>query len=155
MVLQGTLLHHCMTRLRASLQLHAVLNGFRDGIGAGTAIVEPKLAKELSRVEHDPLFLVFLDLWKAYETSDRERLIQTLEGYGTGTCMCVVSENLWAQQEAVPIHSRYHGAAFSATQGMKQGGLISPILFNVFMDNIIQTWLAMTLGDQRVAHNGL
>ena len=28
-------------------------------------------------------------------------------------------------------------------------------LFNVFVDNIIQTWLAMTVGDQRVAHDGV
>ena len=35
--------------------------------------MELKLAQELSSVDHDPLFLVFLDLWKAYDTADRDR----------------------------------------------------------------------------------
>ena len=75
------------TPLRASIQFHDVLHGFRDRRGAGTAIMELKLAKELARVDHEPLFLVFLDLRKAYDTVDRDRLIQTLEGYGAGPCM--------------------------------------------------------------------
>ena len=53
------------TRLRASLQLHDVLHGFRTGRGTGTAIMELKLAQELSSVDHNPLFLVFLEIWKA------------------------------------------------------------------------------------------
>ena len=33
--------------------------------------MELKLAQDLSRVYQDPLFLVFLDLRKAYDTVDR------------------------------------------------------------------------------------
>ena len=33
-----------------------------------------------------------------------------------------------------------------------KGGFLSPTLFNVIVDNFIQTWLAMTVEDQRMAH---
>ena len=59
------------TRLRASLQMHDVLHGFRDRIGTGTAITELKLTQFLARIYQDPLFLVLLDLSKAYETVDK------------------------------------------------------------------------------------
>ena len=47
-------------RLRTSLQMHGILHGFRAGRGAGTAIMELKLAHELSIIDQDPLFLVLL-----------------------------------------------------------------------------------------------
>ena len=36
-----------------------------------------------------------------------------------------------------------------------QGGLVSPTLFNVVVDNIIITWLATTVEDHREDHEGL
>ena len=38
---------------------------------------------------------------------------------------------------------------------MNQGGLVSSTLFNVVVENVIWTWLAMTVEDQRVAHDGM
>ena len=50
------------TRLRSSLQFHDILHGFRDRRGTGMAIMVLNLVQELSIVNHDPFFLVFLDL---------------------------------------------------------------------------------------------
>ena len=59
------------TRLHDSLQFHDVLHRFRSGRGMRTAIMELKLVHELTSVDHNPLFIVFLDLSKAYNTVDR------------------------------------------------------------------------------------
>ena len=50
--------------------MHNVLRGFRDGRGMGASIMELKIAQELSRIDQYPLFLVFLDLMRAYNTVD-------------------------------------------------------------------------------------
>ena len=50
------------TRLRARIQFHGVLHGFRDRRGTGTDIMELNISQELSRIDQDPLFLIFLDL---------------------------------------------------------------------------------------------
>ena len=39
------------THLRASLQMHDVLHGFRVGIGTGTAIMELTLTHDISSIE--------------------------------------------------------------------------------------------------------
>ena len=143
------------TGQRASLQFHDGLHGFRSRGGMGAAIMKLKLAQELARADHKPLFLVVLDLWKAYDTVDRDRLIQTLEVYGAGPHMCGLLETLWDHQKVAPIKNSYHRPAFSDTWGTIQGGLVSPPLFNVVVDNVIRTWLAMTVKDQRLAHNRL
>ena len=80
------------TRLHTSIHLHDVLCGFRSRRGTGTVIMEMKLVQKLSRVDHKTLFLVFIKLRKTYDTIDRGRLIQTLEGYGMGPYLCGLPE---------------------------------------------------------------
>ena len=45
--------------------MHDVLHRFRAGRGTGTAIMELKLVEEISSIDHNPLFLVLLDIKKA------------------------------------------------------------------------------------------
>ena len=52
-------------------------------------------------------------------------------------------------------HNGFHRPAFPATRSTTQVGVVSPMMFNVVVDNIIITSLAMTVEDQRVAHDGL
>ena len=46
--------------------------------------MELSTAQDLDSIYQDPLFLVFLDLRKAYDTLDSGRLLQTLEEYRAG-----------------------------------------------------------------------
>ena len=49
----------------------------------GTMTKDINLDQDLSRVNSDPLFVVFLNLMKAYDRVDREHLIRNFEGYST------------------------------------------------------------------------
>ena len=142
------------TRLRSRLQFRNVLHGFRAGRGTWMAIMELKIMQEPSCVYHDPIFLLFLDFHKAYNTVYRNRLLQTLEVYA-GPRMYVLLETFCDYQQVVPRQNRYHGPALPDTWGTTHGDLVSLTLFNVVVDNVIRTWLAMTVEDHRVAHDGL
>ena len=65
-----------------------IFHGFWDEKGTGMDVMEINIAQELTRIYHDPLFLVILDLRKSYDTVDRGCLIQTLENYGAITHLC-------------------------------------------------------------------
>ena len=69
--------------------MHDVLHGFRAGKGTGTAIMELKLAQELDNIDQDLLFLIFLDLRKAYYAPARDCCLEilVLVGYGIGKRM--------------------------------------------------------------------
>ena len=74
--------------LRASVCLHDVLHGLRTVSGIGTAILGLNKVQELASVYQDPLLLVFLYLWKAYNDVYFGHLLMLQERYGKGPHMC-------------------------------------------------------------------
>jgi Reverse transcriptase (RNA-dependent DNA polymerase) len=103
------------TRLKASIRFHEMLHaGFRAERGTGTAILEAKLFQELASAEQQALFMVFIDLRKAYDSLDRTRALHTFEGYGMGPNMLRLIRNFWDRQQVVTRQQGYHGPAFPA-----------------------------------------
>ncbi len=70
-----------------AIDLHDSLHGCCNNCGTGTAIIEAKLAKQLSYLELKPFYGIFLDLRKAFIALDWERCIMVLEGNGAGPRM--------------------------------------------------------------------
>ena len=62
------------TWINMAVMFHDVLYGFRSCRGTRTAITDIKMSQELASINQDPLFLVFLNLCKSYDTLDRGRL---------------------------------------------------------------------------------
>ena len=112
--------------------------------------MEIKLTQDTYSINQDTLCLILLDLSKAYDTVDRKRLISTLERLLRGTTGRKLLETFWAHQEFVTRQNWYHGTNFTATRGMMQGGIISPTLFNVVVDNVVQMWLVMIIKEHTV-----
>ena len=49
----------------------------------------------------------------------------------------------------------YHILQFRATRVTTQGGLISPEIFNVAVENVVRHWLPMTVEYETVTNGGL
>ena len=67
--------------------------------------------------------------------------------------MVGVLAEFWAQQDTFTQHNGYHGPQFRATCGTKQGGMTSPTIFNVALDNVFRHWLFMIVEDDAVIRN--
>ena len=65
-------------RLTSSITFHDVLHGFRAGRGTGTATLEAKLLQKLAAMREEVLYVIFLDLTKAYDALDRSRCLGIL-----------------------------------------------------------------------------
>ena len=68
-------------RLTASITYHDFLHVFRAGRGTGTTTLEAKLLQQLAALREDFLYVIFLDLHKAYDTLDRSRYLDGAATY--------------------------------------------------------------------------
>ena len=60
-------------RLTASITFHDFLHGLRAGRRTGTAALEAKLLQQLAALREEVMYVIFLDLQKAYDALDRSR----------------------------------------------------------------------------------
>ncbi len=130
-------------RLKAKIKFHDILHGFTKHRGTGTAIIEAKLQQELASILGVALYQVYLDLKKAYDKLDRTRLDQTLAGYGVGPLCRRLLRNYGFGQKIVPRKAGFCGPVIEASCGVVQGGLLSPMLFNIAIDAVVRHWLTL------------
>ena len=71
-------------RLTSSITNHNFLHEFWAGRGTGTPTFKDKLLQQLAAMREKFLYVIFLDLHKAYGALDRSRCLDILEGYGVG-----------------------------------------------------------------------
>ena len=135
------------------MTLHNFIHVFHAGRVTGTVIMELILAQELASVDQAPIFLVFFDLRESYDNLDHGWILKTLGGYGAGPKICGIPVELWACKEVVIRQNGYHGPHFRTTSRTTQGGLTSPIIFNVAVDSVVWHWLPMTVEDETVNHD--
>ena len=71
-------------RFTASITYYNAFHGFRAGRGTVTATLEAKLLQQLAALREEVLYEIFLDLTNAYDTLDRSRCLEILEGFMVG-----------------------------------------------------------------------
>ena len=77
----AAILHRWLT---TTITYHDALHGFRAGRGTGTATLEAKLLQQLANMREEVLYVIFLDLTKAYDVLYRSRSLEILEGCRVG-----------------------------------------------------------------------
>ena len=121
----------------------------------GTTTLDMKLVQELDSMDQFPHVTGIPWLQKTYDTVDRGCFLSTLEGYVSGPHMCRLLYVFWDQQEVFTRQKGYQIPHFKVIWGTTQGGIISPTLIDLIVNNVVIYWLALTVEDQLVAHKGL
>ncbi len=127
-------------RLEA-INLHDSLHGCHNSRGTGTAIIEAKLAQQLSYLELKPFYGIFLDLQKAFDAMDWEQCIMVLEGYGAGPWMIRLIRGFWRDAIMVCRAAGNYGTAFKAGRGVTKSRPLSARLFNIMVDTVVREWV--------------
>ena len=139
-------------RQLAAIKLHDVLHGFREGRGTSTATLEAKLLQKLAAMREEVLYVIFLDLTKAYDALDRSRTLEILKGYGVGDRVRRLLATYWERTTMVARAGRYYGKGFKGERGVTQGDPLSPTIFNVVVDAVVRHWLIFFLMPQYGGH---
>ena len=106
--------------------------GFRSGRGTMDMIFTARQVQEKCREQHQDLLMVFIDLTKAFDSVDRAGLWQVLLKIGCPQKFVNIIRSLHEGMMGQVIDGGEISAAFSITNGTKQGCVLAPLLFCIF-----------------------
>ncbi|CAF4311483.1 unnamed protein product [Rotaria sp. Silwood2] len=112
--------------------------GFRAGRSTIDQVFILKMVMERSREFNQPLHLCFIDLQKAYDSVNREALWRVCSAYGLSDKMIQMIKLLYEDVRAVVRIDGDFSSSIQMNTGVKQGCLLSPILFNVYIDFVMR-----------------
>ena len=112
--------------------------GFRPYRSTTDMMFAVRRLQELGRKARVPLFLCFIDLQKVYDSVDRTLLWQVLARFGTPPQMIEVIRQFHDGMRAcVRSDDGRCPERFEVAQELRQGCVLSPLLFNVFFAVIL------------------
>jgi Reverse transcriptase (RNA-dependent DNA polymerase) len=97
-----------------------------------------KLLMQKAKRQSNPLYMVFLDIKKAYNTLDRTRTLSLLEQYGVGPNTRRIIKTIWDGDNMTSKQNNYFGNHFKVKRGVGKGDKISPTIFNSVIDAVFR-----------------
>jgi hypothetical protein len=89
-----------------------------------------------------PVCTAFFDIEKAYDCVDREMLFKLLRRYGVNGELVDLIEAMYKDTAGRVAVGTEYSREFAITTGVRQGCLLSCILFDVVMDAVVRQFLA-------------
>ena len=112
--------------------------GFRSGRGCVDQVFVMKQMSEKFYGKNKSLYVAYMDLEKAYDRIDRDAMWRVLSMYGINGKLLAAVQSLYERSEACVRVCREEGEWFRVRVGLRQGCVMSPWLFNVFMDGVMK-----------------
>ena len=120
--------------------------GFKPRLGTEMAVFSLKETIHYYRSRGSPVYLCFLDARKAFDRVNHWTLFKKLIDRGVPNSVIKTLVFWYRTQEMIVGWGGCVSSGFKTTNGIKQGGLLSPSLFNVFVDGINDSLAASEVG---------
>ena len=119
-------------------ELPDVQTEFRKGRGTRDQIANIRRITEKAREFQKNIYFCFIDYAKAFDCVDHNKLWKILKKIGIPDHLTCLLRNLYAGQEAT-VRTE-HGTTdwFQIRKGLCQGCILSPCLFNLYAEYIMQ-----------------
>ena len=106
--------------------------GFHSGRGITDMIFTARQLREKCREHHRDLYIVFVDLTKAFDSVNRNLLWRLLSKIGCPCNLVNIIRSFHDDMSASVIDSGASSKSLAVTNGVKQGCVLAPLLFNIF-----------------------
>ena len=111
--------------------------GFRPGRSTTEQIFSLRILCERYLQHQQDLFHVFVDFKKAFDRVWHAALWSTMKLYNINANLIKVIESLYSKATSAVYYNGSVGEWFRTTVGVRQGCLLSPTLFNIFLERIM------------------
>ena len=111
--------------------------GFRRGLGIDDAMVVLENVCGKCLAWESDIWFASLDLQKAFDRIEHDFLFQALQTQGVPDTYLQVLRRLYTGQSGI-VHGS--NCVFDITRGVKQGDVLSPMLFNSGLEHAMRNW---------------
>ena len=111
--------------------------GFRVGRSTAEQIFNLRILCEKYLQHQKVLYHIFIDFKKALDRVWHAALWAAMKKYNTSTYLIRVIKHLYDKATSAVLFNINIGDWFRTTVGVQQGCLLSPILFNIFLERIM------------------
>jgi len=125
--------------------------GFRKGKGTRDAIFQLRMINERCLQMGKKVYMCFVDYQKAFDRVNHDKLLQVMELAGIPELERRLIINLYWHQQAAVRWDNEISRFVDIKRGVRQGCIISPILFNLYSEFMIAEALE---GESGVSFNG-
>ncbi|KAL9989059.1 hypothetical protein ACROYT_G003567 [Oculina patagonica] len=134
-----------LERLKDALdkQLRCNQAGFRKDKSCTDHIATLRIIIEQSNEWQTPLYMNFIDFEKAFDSVDRNIIWQLMHHYGIPSKFIKLIQDLYESSSCQVIHNGKLTESFEVSTGVRQGCLLSPMIFIMVVD-----WIMREVEDQ-------
>ena len=97
---------------------------------------------QIASCKSTPLYQIYLDLSKAYDSIDREQTLAIMEKYRVGPNIRRYVAQVWSRQKFFLRQAGFYSDEIEVSRGCTQGDTDSPVIFNLIVDAVLRTWKA-------------
>ena len=129
-----------LTRIQETIDSHLTEEqcGFRSARGTTDATFTVRQLFEKSKERRTPIHWNFVDFKAAFDTIWREALWKCLRSTGADKVLVELIEYMYNQSKCAVIVNGKISEWFEVMTGVRQGCLLSPSLFNLFLELIMK-----------------
>lgn len=129
--------------------------GFRQGKSCTDQIAALRIIVEQSIEWQTSLYVNFIDFEKAFDSVDRQILWKLLRHYGIPTKITKLIQSFYGDMTCQVIHNRDLTQPFKVETGVRQGCLLSPLIFLLVIDWVMKETTKLPRGIQWTLHKKL
>ena len=111
--------------------------GFRTGRSTTEQIFNLRVLMEKYQQHQQDQYHVFIEFKKAFDRVWHAALWTTMHKYNIGANLFTITKSLYEKATSAVLYNGNTGDWFRTTVGVRQGCLLSPTLFNIFLEKIV------------------
>ena len=127
-------------KLRKTIEptLMEAQSGFRKGRSVQDHIFTIKQVTEKLLEHNRKAFIAFVDLEKAFDSVPRQKVWLCLKNRNVDQKLINIAQSLYKCTKNQVIYNNNVSEEFITREGLRQGGVMSPLLFSIYMDDIMK-----------------